>query len=265
MRYYLFSIILLFCSFLFGATISGSVSNDTGNLVFDAQVVLIEMSENNGSFSPIWQQTPLIADSFGEGSYYFEEVTAGHYILYAIAPLYDATYYNNSDNWQDAVILSLLEDSFLENIDFELPATAVYEINGLVSDYNTDTIPEVMFNIISLKQNFFPYTGTATNNEGFYQVFIPAGDYIFAVSHMTENQLYEVLFYEHSHSFLSADIVHFDQYTADYNMTYDEPAVIGNYLSGDITGDWGIPEYPVYISVSSEEDDWEKTTLMHPD
>ncbi|MCD4818549.1 MAG: carboxypeptidase regulatory-like domain-containing protein [Candidatus Cloacimonetes bacterium] len=250
---------------LFSATITGSIVNETGNQVINANVVIIEMSEDNGSFFPTWQQEPIISETFLENTYLIENIPAGNYIIYAFAPLFDTVYYNNSLNWQNADIFTLTEDSYIENIDFTLSNPLTYELSGVVSDYNTDSLPEVRFDIISLKQNFYSFETTITNEAGFYQTNIPSGDYIFAVSHLTENLFYEVLFYNNSNAFLDADIVHIEQYSENYDFNYEELDSWGNYLSGIIFDDGEIPEYPVFISVSSEEDDWEKATLMKSD
>jgi len=104
--------------------------------------------------------------------------------LMAMKQGYYTRYYQNTENYKEAAAITVSENVTLSKVDFTLRFGTMpghgYVSGRVTEEGDGKAIPFISVDVIAKSGNFL--TNTVTDADGNYQVIVPAGDYVLAVT-----------------------------------------------------------------------------------
>jgi hypothetical protein len=177
-------------TFLFAATISGTITNETSQPFNNSRVQLVIPGQSGGSggngdcgdpnddCGEIFQQT--MTDS--TGSYNFIDVPIGSYNVCARAEHYEKTFFTSPDTGEILIVEVDADEQEIVGINIQLvpdcdpppppPPPEAGEISGRVFNLDNVPIPHVLVGVVTLDNLNMPLPGLFehTNMNGVYEI-----------------------------------------------------------------------------------------------
>ncbi|MDO9578843.1 MAG: carboxypeptidase regulatory-like domain-containing protein [Candidatus Cloacimonadales bacterium] len=245
-------------------SIFGTVTDISGTPVEAAEIAMFPFQYCNP-----WM-TPFTTFSDSEGNYLLDELPDGEYILFVWHQFYYPYVYNGVQAWPQAEVI-VLENGVALEIDVILESNESYIISGFVFDTQTNQ-PIIGAEIRGFSQNGnhpFGYgqggcmlPETTTDENGFYQLLLPAGVYhLMAI----DTQTNDVEFYDEASTPLTATWIVVDQNIENIDF-YLNDNLNGDYsIAGTITSSGGNNEQIILAVAVSSDEDWEETVMANND
>lgn len=199
---------------------------------------------------------------FTEQQVTINNIPAGEYFIQVQMDGYENWYYDNTSNIEEIEMYELAEDdSAFINVDFSGFEIVSYTIIGNIQNTNEEAIENA---VITLNPegcfgggnhgNGWQNLTAVTDNEGHYEITVPAGEYslmVFAEGYVMQFWPGVVGFHNQETIILSEDL---DDMDFTLSTTYNNDLSI----SGIVTIEGNVPEddqHVLIVAVSSEDDD----------
>jgi hypothetical protein len=200
-----------------------------------------------------------------QGQFAFENVVTGEYILSGVAEGYLISFYDGASNPEEATIIEVLEDEAIL-ADITLIPLVFHTVSGTVTDFVNNAPLSG-----SIVRAMLPGTGcnhwsasmTETDEEGNFEMELPAGDYVFSAEYSDPGQNdFMRQFYDHKMSPANADVVTLGTDISGIDFDLAMPEHYDNRISGTVSVAGGFPENPVLVAaISADGNQWESACV----
>ncbi len=256
-------------------TISGIVTNADGQPIANANVeAFTDMDAPEGTNVGFHR---FFAHTDATGAYSIE-VVPGQYKVCAWGHHFPTIYYPSTYDWMQATPVVVVDQNIVD-INMAVPGNAAVHISGIVKDLATGlalagiTVKTDVNgyyhhghhghhgnNPADPDSSYIPEYSATTDENGAYSIEVPQGTY--KVLAMSADGTYQTQYFDHVNAPFLATVIHANSDVADVN--FDLITATANELysiSGTITENDTLVNYPVMVAAISENHTWVVTTM----
>ncbi len=227
---------------VYNSVVSGNITDENNLPIEDAYALLYPVDAS------VWFWGEAISDE--NGLYELNSIPPGDYYLSVYAQEYLPYFYDGVTNWEDATIITIVEDDVI-TIDPVLSPMIMHTVSGTVLDDQGNPMADVW--IFAQSTNWMPgMRDVQTDENGNYEMNVAEGEYIFGAETFDFIN-WQIQFYDHKTSPDEADVVIVDDDVSGIDFDFAAPVTYDNSISGTITLE-GVPvENAMIVCVSVDE------------